>query len=334
MALLFIDGFDAGDYAQKWSPSGTVSSSTVSRLGVGRTALVSGTGASLKKSFAPTAQVFVGFAFTTNNAVAMNGPALYIQSDGGATSHVLVGWNGGVLTVWRGTASAGNILATATVTEPQNSVSWVHIEVAATIHDTTGTVVVRVNGEQVLSFTGDTRNAGTSTLIDGVSIIRPPSQGIYVDDFYLCNGEGATHNTFLGDVRVHTVVPTGAGSSTQLTPSTGANWAAVDELPYSATDYVSSATAGQKDLYALGDLPASPGTIVAVQHSVVGKKTDAGARSIKPLAKVGGTEYAGAASALGTSDGTATVTLAASPATSAAWTASEVNGMEIGVEVV
>ena len=43
-----------------------------------------------------------------------------------------------------------------------------------------------------------------------------------IDDLYICDGTGsAPHNTFLGDCRVDTLLPTADGTAQQWTPSTG-----------------------------------------------------------------------------------------------------------------
>ena len=77
------------------------------------------------------------------------------------------------------------------------------------------------------------------------------------------------------------------------------------------------------------------GTIVGVNTIFYCSKTDAGARSIAPVQRIGGTDY----------DGT-TVVLAegflnqvaelreTSPATAVAYTPTEVNGWEIGPKVI
>jgi len=331
MALLFMDGFDAGDTAQKWAVAVASAVSTVTRFGTGRSLSLSGSGNSVTRAITPSAQVTVGYAYASNTASVETSQHLHLSSDGGNTLHLLVGWESATsLAVWR--TSTGTKLTSAAVNAPAlaNGGGWAYIEVQATIDDTAGTVKVRVNGQLVIDFTGDTRNGGTSTLIDAVQFRRSNLQGLF-DDVYILNGTGAAPTTFLGEVRVQTVVPTGAGTSAGLTPSSGANWAAVDELPYSATDYVSGSSG--TDLYVAGDLPAGPTAIKAVQVNAVAKKADAGDRYAKPLLRTGGTTYNQGLTALGTSDSTAIAPFAVNPNTGVAWTAADVNAMEIGVEV-
>jgi hypothetical protein len=206
----------------------------------------------------------------------------------------------------------------------------------ATIAEAGGRCTVRVNGVTVIDFTGDTKNGGTSTQFDTIvfgdtgSNVGPRS-ATYYDDLYVCDSTGpAPNNTFLGETRIQTVVPSGAGSSTQMSPSSGANYTTVDELPYSAADYV-QATPGLLDTYATSDLPAGTGPIYGVQTCAIVKKTDAGLISAKTALKSGATTYYGATVPVAANDKTITDVRGVDPGTSATWTSAGVNAIEIGI---
>ena len=282
MALLFVDGFDAGDYAVKWSVINGGTTSTPGRYGTGRYMYLPGGGQTISKLFTASSQVFIGFAL--NLDLNFNGNFLSLSGDNGTVSHLGVAFSSTQISINRN----GVTLATAATVSPING--WSYIEVMATINDVTGTCKVRVDGVELINFTGDTRNGGTNQTIDMVTLVRPPSGGnSRFDDFYLCDGTGsAPYNAFLGDIRINTIVPTGAGSDTGFTPSTGANYTTVDELPYSATDFVTGTTTGTRDLYTMGDLSGSY-TVLAVQNNLIAKKTDAGTTSIKTAIKSVGT---------------------------------------------
>ena len=336
MALIDFDGFDAGDMSLKWSAAGSPVWIAVaaSRYGTGRVAQSANPNSIMQKSFTPVAQVILGFAYT-HSSPNTGLDFLLLYGDTMGTAHLTLRWvSSGVLGLYRG----GTQIATATVTNPaQTSNLWIYIEVSATINDTTGTCVVRVDGTTVINFTGDTKNAGTNSTIDGVRFYKDANNGVneFIDDFYLLDGTGsAPYNTFLGEVRVYTTVPTGAGASTQWTPSTGANWAAVDELPYSATDYVFTATAGNRDTYVMSDIPTNVGTVFGVRTSAIAKRTDVGTTSLRVVDRSGSTNYYSSATGLTTADGYAPGALrTVDPATSAAWTVSGVNALEAGVEI-
>lgn len=330
MALLFMDGFDAGDAAQKWNTVVGGSSNTDTRFSVGRSWNLSSTGDALTLTFGQKSQIFLGFALKCVSVA--NGRFLDIKSDSGATTHLSLAFPTSTsIDLMRGTST---VIASASLSQP---LTWgTYIELSATVADAGGTCVVKANGVTLINFTGDTKNAGTGSWVDTITIIKATgfTPNIFVDDFYLCDSIGsAPYNTFLGDVRVHTVVPTGAGSSTQFTPSSGANYTTVDELPYSAADYVYG-TAGQQDLYATSDLPGGTGVIYGVQTNAVVKKTDAGNISARSAVKSGATTYYGTTTVIGTSDQVVTRIDQTNPATASAWTSGEVNGIEIGIGAV
>jgi hypothetical protein len=316
MALLFIDGFDAGDFAQKWSTyiSNNVSSSTVVPYGVGRSIRLESTSNSYKisKVITPSAKVFMGFS---HRATFLGTYLVGFSADGGTVQHVVISTaSNGAINIQRASTivatSAGAILSTN---------MWNYIEVSATISDTVGAVDVRVNGTSVVSFSGDTRNAGTSTNIDQVGLCNNHlTEWNYIDNLYICNDSGgAPYNTYLGDIRINTLVPSAAGSDSAFTPSSGANYTTVDELPYSTADYVSASTSGTRDLYAMGDLTGSY-TVLAVQNNVIVKKTDAGGTALKSALKSGATIYYGAPQTITPSDATVMDLRTADPATATA----------------
>ncbi|OYW79717.1 MAG: hypothetical protein B7Z19_04550 [Polynucleobacter sp. 32-46-5] len=137
----------------------------------------------------------------------------------------------------------------------------------------------------------------------------------------------------MGDIRIQTLVPTGAGSSTQLTPTGAANYANVAEMPDSTATYNASLTVGDKDLYSLSELTASTAVVKAVQVNTHAWKDDAGVASLKTKIKSGTTEVAGATVALPSSNAWHGDIWETDPDTSAAWTPAAVGVLEAGVEV-
>ena len=332
MALLFIDGFDAGDSAQKWSTyvSGQIAADTITPYGTGRSVRLNstGTGYKLSKVLTASAKIFVGFNYRADylNTYIFGGSA-----DGGTVQHVVISTaSNGALNIQRGATivatSAAAIIATNT---------WNYIEISATISDTVGAVEVKVNGASVVTFSGDTRNAGTSTNFDLVGLCSNSLTGwSYFDNLYICNDSGsAPYNTYLGDIRINTLVPNGAGSDTGFTPSTGANYQTVDEVPFSTADYNSASASGTRDLYTMGDLSGSY-SVLAVQNNVIVKKTDAGGTALKSAIKSGGTIYYGTSQTITPSDATVMDLRTADPATATAWTITGVNNIEAGMEIV
>lgn len=331
MALLWFDGFD-GQEIGPYAVTGSFQFNTTTRFTSGA-CLKGFSGLPFaKKAFTAASQVFAGAAMKS----AESGLYISFYGDSGATQHITVvaALTNHRIEIRRGDA-AGTLLASS-ANDVWADNGWFYLESAVTVADSGGTVEVRLNAgtTPVVSYTGDTKNGGTATTIDAVSW-GAGNNTSFIDDVYVTDSTGSSPaNTFLGDVRVVTVFPTGAGSSTGLTPSTGSNWAAVDDVPPSATDYSGSPTSGARDTYAAGDLPAGASTVYGARLVSYMHKSDAGAKSMKPAIKVGSTVYYGATQALAVSMTRYDDVFLTSPATSSAWTVSEINGAEIGAEVV
>lgn len=180
---------------------------------------------------------------------------------------------------------------------------WHFVEVKTLVDDVSGIVVIRVDGAEVYNFTGDTRAAGTGTLSGQLKFrsLKTVNQfGTSYDDIYVLDTVGpAPYNDFLpgGDRRIFTSFLTGNGSSSQLTGSDGNsvdNYLQADEAIPQITDYNGHATAGNKDLYAITDLPTtSIYNVDAVRVKALAFKNDAGAKSAKLLDRLPPAVYSG-----------------------------------------
>lgn len=357
MALLYMDGFDVQDASLRWAQTGVASDYTyavATRLGSGKAVTINttstNTSSSMIKGFPASASVYVGAAIQVGLEVdtGTNNPTANlfgIYTDSGATGHVYIRrLNTNTIAVYRGDPAAGSLgspSGTLIASSPASTLdgNWHYIELYVTIHDTTGRVTVKVDGTTVIDFTGDTRNGGTSTNIDAVRFrtgkyLSNNNSVITIDDLYVCDITGTINNTFLGDVRVQTLLPNAAGSSTQLAPTGSANnWANVNEVPFNNATYNASGTVGQLDLYGLSDLTAGTNSIMGVQTVAHMQKSDAGTANAKVAVKSGGTVYYDTTRSLGTSATGYTQVRETDPATSVAWTVSAANSLEAGMEV-
>jgi hypothetical protein len=263
-------------------------------------------------------------------------------SDANATPHITVILDAtGAVVVRRGDYASGTILATSAVVAPNLS-TWYYLEAKVTLSDTVGEATVRVNGVNAVNLTGiDTKNGGTKTVIDSVTVARSKATNgtlaASTDDIYIVNGAGSSPlNDFLGSVAIYPVRPNATGSANQWTNSTATaastNWSFTDDQ--SMTDYVQSSTSAQRDLYATTDLPVSVGTVPGVKMRSLVQNTDATLRQVKLGIKSGATVDMDAGQAIGAGTAQTNVRLMkANPVTSLAWTVADVNAMEMGVEV-
>ena len=140
--------------------------------------------------------VTMGFAWRfTDAAPTSQRSILRLHSDFGALNHnrLLYTPSATTLSFTRATTVIGQNTA---VTMTQNT--WYYIEVQCKLHDTTGFVIVRIDGTEVINATGlDTKSAGTKTVYDQIEL-GPITSGCthQYDDFYLSTGAGCS---FQGD---------------------------------------------------------------------------------------------------------------------------------------
>jgi hypothetical protein len=245
------------------------------------------------------------------------------------------------LSVLRGAHGSGVVLGTTTAVLAAGT--FVYVELKVVLHDTAGTVDLRLNNVSVLSLTSQDTVPTSATAAWNIvalgmqenitsSITSSGGALTHFDDVYVCDGSGAAPwNSFLGDVRVDPRYPTGAGATTGWTPSAGANWAALDETaPNDDSDYASAAAAALTDTFVVQDAPVVGATILGVQHCLALRKTDAGICTVSPVVRHSSVDYAGAALSPGTTYSYGLQVAQVNPGTSAAWTEAGFNAAEFG----
>lgn len=222
---------------------------------------------------------------------------------------------------------------------PLTILSWCYIEIALTISSTVGAVAVRVNGNTVLTATNINTNSGSASALTGC-IDFGDSSGTYgsfngLAHMYLCDTTGAAPwNSFLGDVRVQTLLPT-ADDAVAFAPTGLAdnylNAALVPPVP--GTDYNASSTVSAQDTFAMGAVSTARNSVLGVTVKALLGKSDAGARSGATVIKSGGTTVAGTSTALSTTPQQLRKVHQIDPGTGIAWTAAGFNGMKAGYKV-
>jgi len=339
MSILFADGFD------QYATSAQVWTSTTSGSCVAAAARTGDRGLRLP------ANVYAHATLTLPGSYASVGVAVAVRMGGtspqagtnsafallsiweGVTRHVYVGFTADK----RLALYLNNVEKAAGSTVIQDA-TWYHIELFATIGDA-GSAELRVNGATDASYAGDTRNGGAVGIASAVRLSSPYNAtgggNTDFDDCVIWDTAGTVNNSFVGDVGCYTLRPTAAGASAAWVPNAGANYAACDDDTYDGdTSYVESSTAGAIDTYAMADLPATAGAVLAVMTHLWAEKTDAGTRTVRPVLRVAGANYTGTSRNLGNTYAEYGQVHELNPATSAAWTPAAVNASEVGVELV
>ena len=181
-----------------------------------------------------------------------------------------------------------------------------------------GSYAVYLEDEVVLTGTGNTQ-VGTHAYHDRFRLASGPVVG-YInptfDDLYVCDSTGSNNNDVLGNVRVRTLRPDGAGSYTELTPDSGDNYARVNEAVCDTGSYVEGTVSGQLDTYAYG--PVGGGEIAGVVISTDVENTDGTSLTLKTPCLSSGVLSDDAAQAVGTDYATKRRIIERDPATDCA----------------
>lgn len=330
MTLLFMDGFDMDDALDKgWVRSGSYSpeSASVTRYSRG-SSLSLRWNASVTRRLVASPRVIFGVAFRPGGTSDYIG----LLGDSASVEHVRVRRTpAGTLGLYRGSSLLQDTGLSLVDGE------WIYIEAEATIANSGGVFRVWVDGAMVADFVGDTRNAGSSDLIDGMSfgVVGGTVDRAYFDDLYVLSVDGAGLTERLGEVSIQTLMPDGPGSLTEQTPVGSAqNWQNVDNIPYSTSAYNRGTVAGLRDLYTATDPIPALSDVKAVAMNVIASRTEPGTGGVRTLLKSGATTVTGPDVILSPNISVSQDFLPVNPATGAPWTVAELQAIEIGSEVL
>lgn len=217
--------------------------------------------------------------------------------------------------------------------------TWYYIELKARKHPTEGFVQFRMNEELVLDATGLDTVGYTSggTQIAGVKFASSIYATWWLDDIYILDTTGSKNNDFLGDIRVDSIYPNGAGNYTQLTPSAGNNYECIDETNFDSSDYVEGANAGEKDSYTYGSVPTDLDDLaiygIQLRNQAI-RTAESDNIKIKGFLRNGSTDYEeSTAQSLDDIYKSKSVIWEDDPSDSGDWTKAKINACEFGMEV-
>ncbi|WP_413289875.1 hypothetical protein [Bdellovibrio sp. HCB337] len=355
MALLFIEGFDEYNttgtsfQAEIFSANANNGCSWVYWDGMNASSLETSTaartnpsgngkatahynGSYLSMVLPPLTEVIVGFGFYSNTT---SGSMCYLSSSLpiAYSNHVANGIRltkntDGSISVVNSSTSA--VLGTSAAAVLGTNL-WDYIEVHYKF-GVAGDVKVRVNAVEVISLTGiDTR--GSATGINCLSLRG--FSGVawsFFDDLYVCDTTGTINNTFLGPIGVYTLVPN-ADASVQMTPSSGANYSCVNEIPVNTTNYVTATSLALTDYYGTTNLPAgvNPTSIAGVQINARSVKVEHNNAKLKLGTRSGGTSSFGVAKAVSVSTWVTNSSIFETQPSGSAWDKTSIDNMDIGL---
>lgn len=212
---------------------------------------------------------------------------------------------------------------------------WHHIELSAVFSTTVGAYVLRVDGLPALNISGINNWASGATLLGKLGLSGASGTNnnsgylMSFDDFIVWDNTGSAFNTFpRGPKRITTLNPTGAGSSTQFTPSNGSNYSVAAQA-WGGSSTLTATASGQTDLYTTAGIAYSPSVVDGVLVTALANNP-AGDASVNLTPKIQTQSVqSGGATTLGIATAEASA-LFLLDATGNPLTPSTINSMQIG----
>lgn len=244
------------------------------------------------------------------------------------------------------------------VTPPISEDTWHFIEVKYQPHTLTGKVVVRIDNQEYVNFTGTTCRAvhdfdsihfssykcrfGTSSLsvepyVLG-SLPNATTAGVAVDvlfdGIFVTDDTGTTANDFLGPSTLYSLKPNsvadnGEGGQSQFTTVGAASQNAAVATVDGDTSYIQAVAPGNIT-FNYGDLPAV-GSIIGMELNSFARRTGNDAKNLQYKLGAGETS-AGSAQAIQSTYSPIRQILAVNPATGNPWTKAEVDALQVKIE--
>lgn len=248
--------------------SGLSVNTTFSRFGTGKGIQCNDVPSAITRSFGVTLPtVVVGFAY---NATALpasipNVFASFYDIVGTSTLMSLTTNPAGQLQFYQngGLSPTGGV-SVSTPIGPLSAAGTIianaynFIEIMFTNSTTVGILQARVNGTQVISFAGNTSKGGSNT-----SFILGSKQSLInnnFDDIYILDTTGAApNNTFLGNGKILTRVPTGDSATPGLnqwafTTPAGSDFANAANIPANAAQNNTGSSVGQRMMFSFAPI--------------------------------------------------------------------------------
>lgn len=167
-----------------------------------------------------------------------------------------------------------------------NTHQWYLVEVHFKLANAPdGIFQVKIDGTQIINFTGDTRSSDTYTSFNCINMAH--TGGVYIDDLAMNDTSGGADNSWCGDGSIVKVYPNGNGTHNNWHGSDlddVNNYALVDEFPKDDdTTYVyhDSSASGTQDQYAMSDYSGAGYTISRIYAEARAKLSAPSANTLK-----------------------------------------------------
>ena len=234
-------------------------------------------------------------------------------------------------------ATAGGTLLATSADNVVTPTSWQYWEIKTVCHASSGSVIINIDGVEVINVSGvNTQNAGSGA-INLIHFRNYSNAGgnCLIDDLYLCDETGdAPFNDFLGDVEVHGNKFTSDETDGDFDTNDTSHYGAIDDVGSGyEVKYIEGDAVGEKDSFGIVPASDNPG-VYAVEVVANGHNSGGGTAKFKPYVNIDGTRYYGdeVTSSAGSSDKNSYIWLL-NPKTGGSWSKLVLAAAEFGYEV-
>lgn len=258
MARIFIEGFE-GNSLDGWTiPGGSAAIASAVGLDMSGSYCLNlnGTNRSLRKNLGSShASLYIALKWRPTNSSATS-PITFYGSNAAYTAWIQRNAVSGKIEIY---AQGGTLKATSATVISEMDRTYL-VEIYYVPLNAGGTITVKIDGTQVVTYSGDTTNG-----LENIQYLELGAAAgaiyCYFDDIVIDDAD------WIGNTKIQGQFVTGAGATTGLTASAGNNWDCVEEIPYSDLNYVYGNTANLVDTYVTSDLVESVTAIKCIQVS-------------------------------------------------------------------
>jgi len=209
---------------------------------------------------------------------------------------------------------------------------WYYFEFQVTL-TTGGTAAYSLKVDEAALDSGSNLNLTEtgSAGADSWMLDEPGSSVVYVDDFYVRDD-----STFLGDSVVVGIAPSDNGATQQWDYSTYPSHVENIDADSGDNHYVETDVVGEVELFEFGDVAIDGlGTVHGVQFEASARLDAAGSRTLRPKVRSSGGTVADGDDIVIEDESWADsrTVMETNPVTGAAWTLSDLNGSQYGMEL-
>lgn len=354
MAILFMDGFEI-DFANGnhglWdnvkydSVRGTLAYvSSPIRTGQGSLHIdrdasgLSDSNYLIKRLPSFPSEVYCGFGFRPANDGSTEFRILeFLSSNDSSQFYITYQVSTTQLRFWQGN---GTLLGTQSSTFSANT--WYYVEFRLVVDDAAGILTVRIDQSEEIALTSiDTNNSGGDIGVIRLGSISPDNAGngdFYFDDFCLMDTTGNAGNTWPNGAGIYPLFPDGNGNYSAWT-STGVDdyteiddWSTFGGLNDGTTTMLSHSTSTGRFSVTI-DNSGVTGTVHGIMLVSALNQAYAGSATVEHFLRISSTDYDETAFRPHTDFEHHVDIISENPATSTAFTVSELDALEIGMEI-